>query len=114
MITKNKSLRRQKRVRASLAANFGIPRLSVHRTLTNIYAQIIDDRSGRTLVSATSLSFKGKKMTKLEQAAAVGESIGKLATKQKIDKIRFDRGSYRYHGRVKQLADSARAAGLKF
>ncbi|MFA6602179.1 MAG: 50S ribosomal protein L18 [Candidatus Shapirobacteria bacterium] len=114
MITKNRALRRQLRIRGELAKNQGIPRLTVFRSHNHIYAQIIDDRHGITLVAASSATLKSEKLTKIEVAAAVGENIGKLAKAKKIDRIRFDRGPYRYHGRVKQLAESARASGLKF
>jgi large subunit ribosomal protein L18 len=114
MITKNRALRRQLRIRGELSKNQGIPRLTVFRSHAHIYAQIIDDRHGITLVAASSATVKGEKLTKTEVAAAVGNAIGKLAKAKKIDRIRFDRGPYRYHGRVKQLAESARTAGLKF
>ena len=93
----------------------GRPRLSVFRSLSNIYAQIIDDTQGSTLVAASSLE-KGadKKGKKLEIARAVGLAIAKKAAEKKIDKVVFDRGPFRFHGRVKALADAAREGGLKF
>ncbi len=113
MINHNATYRRQKRVRAKLSSHLGHPRLSIHRTLRHIWAQIIDDKHGKTIVSSSTkvLSIKG---TKTEQAKALGTEIAKLAQKQKIVKIRFDRGQFRYHGRVKAVAESAREAGLKF
>ena len=89
------------------------PRLSVFRSCRAIYAQIIDDQKGRTLVAASNfkLAVKGNKTV---QARAVGELLAKKALKKKIKKIVFDRGSYRYHGRVKALAEGARKGGLIF
>lgn len=89
------------------------PRLSVFRSNCQIYAQIINDVEGKTLVSANSLSMK-EKMTKTEQAAKVGEAIAKKALEAGIETVVFDRNGFLYHGRVKQLADAARGAGLKF
>jgi large subunit ribosomal protein L18 len=91
------------------------PRLSVFRSNKQIYAQVIDDLSGRTLVSATSLGQESvKAMTKLEQAAWVGKQIASHAKNAGIDAVVFDRNGYLYHGRVKQLADAAREGGLNF
>lgn len=89
------------------------PRLSVFRSNAQIYAQIINDVEGKTLVSANSLGIK-EKMTKSEVAAKVGEAIAKKALEAGIEKVVFDRNGFLYHGRVKQLADAARTAGLKF
>jgi large subunit ribosomal protein L18 len=89
------------------------PRLTVFRSNCQIYAQIIDDVAGRTLAAASSLGLKDK-MTKTEQAAKVGELIAQAAQKAGVESVVFDRNGYLYHGRVKQLADSAREAGLKF
>ncbi|MBR3564788.1 MAG: 50S ribosomal protein L18 [Paludibacteraceae bacterium] len=89
------------------------PRLTVFRSNCQIYAQIIDDVAGRTLASASSLGIKDK-MTKTEQASKVGTLIAEAAKKAGIEAVVFDRNGYLYHGRVKQLADSAREAGLKF
>lgn len=89
------------------------PRLSVFRSNAQIYAQIIDDVAGRTLVSANSLGIK-EKMTKIEVAAKVGEAVAKKALEAGINTVVFDRNGFLYHGRVKQLADAARSAGLKF
>jgi large subunit ribosomal protein L18 len=94
------------------------PRLNVFRSLTHIYAQIIDDVSGRTLVSASSLDgelkaqMTGKKRS--EQAKLVGTTIAARAKAQGVSRVVFDRGGYKYHGRVKALADGAREAGLEF
>jgi large subunit ribosomal protein L18 len=89
------------------------PRLTVFRSNSQIYAQVIDDKAGRTLASASSLAIKDK-MTKTEQAAKVGTLIAQAAKNAGIESVVFDRNGYLYHGRVKQLADSAREAGLKF
>jgi large subunit ribosomal protein L18 len=93
------------------------PRLSVYRSLTNIYAQVIDDKTGRTLASASSLTLAGKgkkKLSKTEQAKAVGMNVAAAAKTAGIEKVVFDRGRFLYRGRIKLLADSAREGGLKF
>lgn len=88
-------------------------RLTVFRSNQAIYAQIIDDQKGRTLAAANSLKLKTQD-TKTKKAFAVGEQLAKKALKKKIKKVTFDRGSYRYHGRVKALAEGARKGGLLF
>ena len=113
MIEQNQKIRRLKRIRNKVAQNLGIPRLSVFRSNQHIWAQIIDDKHGKTLVSASTKTLKSKG-TKSEKAANVGAQIAKLALEKNIINIRFDRGNYRYHGRVKSLADGARSGGLKF
>lgn len=112
-IVNNTKIRRLRRVRGKLSQNKTIPRLSVFRSNCHIWAQIIDDQHGHTLVSASTKTVKTKG-TKSEQATAVGVALAKLAASKKITFIRFDRGSYRYHGRVKALAEGARSGGLKF
>lgn len=114
MITHDSKIRRLKRIRSKVAQNLGIPRLSVFRSNQHIWAQIIDDKHGKTLVSASTKSLKDLKGTKTEQSLTVGEMIAKLALEKKIKKVRFDRGLYRFHGRVKALATGARAKGLDF
>lgn len=114
MIVHNSKLRRLRRVRAKIAQNLGIPRLSVFRSNQHIWVQIIDDKHGKTLVSSSTKTIKEIKGTKTEKAYALGETVAKLALEKKIKKIRFDRGLYRYHGRVKALAEGARAKGLNF
>jgi large subunit ribosomal protein L18 len=89
------------------------PRLTVFRSNTQIYAQLIDDVTGVTLASASSLGVKDK-VTKTEQAAKVGALVAKVAQEAGITEVVFDRNGYLYHGRVKSLADSAREGGLKF
>lgn len=108
-------LRRQNRARASLFGTSEKPRLSVFRSNRYIYAQLINDEAGKTIVSASSKEISDKKkMTKSELAKLVGGLIAKKASESKIKSIIFDRGSYRYHGRVKSVADGAREGGLKF
>ncbi len=114
MIQYNQKTRRLRRVRSKIAQNIGIPRLSVFRSNQHIWAQIIDDKHGKTLVSASTKSIKDVKGAKSEKATIVGQEIAKLALEKKIINVRFDRGLYRYHGRVKALAQGARDGGLKF
>ncbi len=117
-IKKTRDIRRSHRTHAKIKARATglLPRLSIFRSNRGIYAQIIDDAAAKTLVAASTLELKeqGKGMNKTAQAEAVGTLIAEKAKKQKIEKIVFDRGSYRYHGRVKAVADAARSAGLKF
>lgn len=109
--------RRKARVRRAVKkrAN-GRPRLSVFRSEKNIYAQIIDDASGRTLAAASTLDKDAKGKTGATQAAAaeIGKLIAERAKKAKVSEVVFDRGAYIYHGRVKALADAAREGGLSF
>ena len=109
----NKTIRRLKRVRAKLAKNIGIPRLSVYRSNSHMWVQIIDDKHGKTLATANTKTIEATG-TKTEKAVAVGLAIAKLALTKKIINVRFERGQYKYHGRVKALADAARKGGLKF
>ena len=116
---KNKErLVRHKRVRTKVSGTSERPRLCVYKSLSQIYAQIIDDTKGVTLVSASTLDADVKKLingkNKSEQARIVGEVIAKKALKKKISEVVFDRGGYIYIGRVQALADGAREAGLKF
>ena len=110
--------RRQRRVRGKISGTAERPRLRVTRTNANIYAQIIDDSKGSslTLVSASTLEaeFKGTHTSNKEAAEKVGQLVGKRAIEAGITKVAFDRGGRIYHGRVKALADGARAAGLEF
>ncbi len=111
----SKIARRQKiksRIRGKISGTQARPRLSVFRSNKAIYAQLIDDLSGRTLASASSRGMEGG--TKTEIAARVGEEIGKKALEAGIETAVFDRNGYLFHGRVKSLADGARKAGLKF
>ena len=117
----NKNAQRVKRhikLRHDLTGTSVRPRLCVYRSLNHIYAQIIDDSKGETLVACNTtqkeIQEKVKGMTNKEQAKFVGTEIARLAKKKKIEEVVFDRGGYLYTGRVKELADGARAAGLKF
>ena len=106
--------RREKRVRKRIVASSGRLRLSVFRSNSHVYAQIIDDKEGKTLVSASSLETKdSKKSKKTDAAKAVGKAIAEKALKAGIKEVAFDRGRYRFHGRVKAVAESARENGLK-
>ena len=116
-LSRNKArIKRHLRIRQTLVGTEARPRLNVFRSNTNIYAQVIDDKSGKTLCSASSLD-KELKLTNgsnVEAAKAVGALVAKRALAAKIETVVFDRGGYLYHGRVKALADAAREAGLKF
>ncbi|HJK94312.1 MAG TPA: 50S ribosomal protein L18 [Polyangiaceae bacterium LLY-WYZ-15_(1-7)] len=107
--------RRKRRIRKKVFGTPERPRLSVYRSAKHIYAQVIDDTSGRTLVSSSSrLKDFGAEGDKKSKAKAVGEALAKAALEKGIDKVVFDRNGYIYHGRVKALADGAREAGLSF
>lgn len=111
--------RRRQRNRSALRAKAnGKARLSIFRSSKNIYAQIIDDLKGETLASASSLEVDMRKSLKTgadkAAAAEIGKLIGERASSKGVTEVVFDRGGYRYHGRVKALADAAREAGLKF
>jgi large subunit ribosomal protein L18 len=103
-------------IRKRLSGSSVRPRLSVYRSNKGIYAQIIDDVSGKTLVSASSLSkdFNAEKGTKIDQSVAVGKLVAEKAIAAGIKDVVFDRNGYLYHGRVKSLADGAREGGLNF
>ena len=105
--------RRQHRVRAKLLAGNTLPRLIVLRSNQHISAQIID-KEGKVLASATSQSLKKFKGTKVAQATEVGTLLGDKAKASKIETVIFDRGAYRFHGRVKALAEAVRKSGIKF
>ncbi len=106
--------RRRRRVRTALRARAGgRPRLSVHRTGRHIYAQIIDDAAGRTVAAASTLGVKTSGAN-VDAAAEVGKAIADAAKKAGVTNVVFDRGGFLFHGRVKALADAARASGLEF
>ncbi len=107
-------VRRHRRVRGKVSGTAERPRLCVHRTNAHIYAQVIDDRSGRTLAAAASNEAGLKSGANIDAAKAVGEAVGKRAVEAGISEVVFDRGGRLYHGRVKALADGARSAGLTF
>lgn len=114
MITKlEKRARIKTRVRGKISGTTERPRLTVFRSNKQIYAQVIDDLTGKTIAAATSLKITDK-LPKKEIAAKVGEMIAKSAQEAGVTSVVFDRNGYLYHGRVKELADSARNAGLKF
>jgi large subunit ribosomal protein L18 len=121
MANKNRTearLRRHARVRKNLAGTGERPRLNVFRSLSEIYVQVVDDQQGHTLVSASSVDqelradLKGKNKT--EQAKLVGQAVAQRAKGKGIEAVVFDRGGFRYTGRVKALADGAREGGLQF
>jgi large subunit ribosomal protein L18 len=107
-------LRRHRRVRAKLSGSAERPRLAVYRSNSRIYAQVIDDRAGKTLASASSLEKELAGVKRSEAAAVVGKLVAERAKATGITTVVFDRGGYLYHGRVKALADAAREEGLEF
>ncbi len=111
-------IRRHQRVRKNISGTSGRPRLNVFRSIAEIYAQVIDDEGGTTLVAASSidhdLRLKMQGLTKTEQARIVGEALAERAKTKGISEVVFDRGGFRYMGRVKALADGARQKGLVF
>jgi large subunit ribosomal protein L18 len=107
------------RIRRKLRGSAARPRLAVFRSVAHIYAQVIDDAEGKTLVSASSVDKAGKGVPSasggnVAAAKAIGKLVAERAKEKGITKVVFDRGGYQYHGRVKALADAARAAGLEF
>lgn len=108
--------KRHERIRLHLAGTDVRPRLAVFRSLNHIYAQIIDDASGRTLAAASTVDkeLKGSASTKSEEAAVVGRLVAERAKAAGVERVVFDRAGFRYHGRIKSLADAAREAGLEF
>ena len=113
----NKTIKRKNRNRKKLMqVNVDRYRISVYKSLKNISAQIIDDKSKKTLVSASSTEkeIKSGKSKKMDKSNLLGEMLAKRAKEKKINKVYFDRGSYKYHGRIKALADSLRKNGLEF
>ena len=111
-------IKRHQRIRKKIFGTQARPRLSIHRSLKNLYIQLIDDTQGKTLFSSSTLSkeFSKKisKATKVEKSAKLGEIFGKAMKEKGFEKISFDRGGYLYHGRIKALADSLRQAGIQF
>ena len=121
MAKKSRSLareRRHTRVRKHVVGTADRPRLNVFKSLTGIYAQIVDDSEGNTLISASTvdkeLREKVKGMKKTEQAKAIGKAVAERAVSKGIQSVVFDRGGFRYVGRIKALADGAREGGLRF
>ena len=107
-------LMRHKRVRKNISGTSEMPRLNVFRSNSQIYAQIINDETGTTLASSSSVQLKIKNGGNIEGAKLVGADIAKKAKEAKISNVVFDRGGYQYHGRVEALADAARENGLEF
>lgn len=111
---KEKRYRRHKRVRAKIVGTAKVPRLCVFRSNKHIYGQLIDDEKAKTLLMAKDSEIKKLPKSKTAIAKEVGKLIAKKATEKKITKVVFDRAGYKYHGRVKALAEGAREGGLKF
>ena len=109
-----KRLRRRRRVRARIRGNPERPRLSVYRSNRGVFAQLIDDDAGRTLASVSWTEPELRKLDSMEQAKRIGQLLAERAKAAGIDSCVFDRGGYRFHGRVAQVAEGAREGGLKF
>ena len=114
MTKRQARLRRHRRVRGKIAGTAERPRLVVFRSNRGIFAQLVDDQTGRTLASAGWNALGKLSGSKTEQAAGVGKALGQAAKQAGIERCVFDRGGYLYHGRVKALADAAREEGLQF
>src|SRR5664280_947586 len=110
----NSRLRSKLKTRKKIFGEPERPRLTVYRSLDNVYAQVIDDRSGKTLAAASSLSKELAEVIKNAKSKLVGNLVAKKALEQNILSVVFDRNGYRYHGRIQALADGAREGGLKF
>jgi large subunit ribosomal protein L18 len=108
--------KRHDRIRLRLEGTGSRPRLAVFRSNNHIYAQVIDDASGRTLATASTVEkeLRGSKETKTQEAASVGKLVAERAKAAGVERVVFDRAGFRYHGRIKSLADAAREAGLEF
>jgi len=115
MIKRNEIRQRiHSRIRRKLAGTEERPRLNVYRSLNHIYAQVIDDQKGETIVATSTLALKLKTGGNVAAAKEIGKSIAEKAVEKGIKKVVFDRGGFLYHGRIKALADAAREAGLEF
>ena len=112
--TRESRLRRHRRIRGSVVGSADRPRLAVSRSNKRIYAQIIDDGRGHTLAAAGSHEVALRGLAKGEAAAEVGKLVAERAKEAGVERVVFDRGGYKYHGRVKSLADGAREGGLEF
>jgi large subunit ribosomal protein L18 len=106
--------KRRARIRAKVYGTKSKPRLSVFRSNSNIFVQLINDEEGKTIASVSTKHVESKGKTKSEKAFMAGELLAEKAKKEKLTAIVFDRGGYRYHGRVKQVAEGARKGGLQF
>ena len=107
-------IRRRKRIRVKIAGTSKRPRLNVFRSLNHLYVQLIDDQAGKTIASAKDTEVKAAKAKKIDIAFKIGELIASKATKLGLKEVVFDKSSYKYHGRVKAVAEGARKGGLKF
>ncbi|MEI8105999.1 MAG: 50S ribosomal protein L18 [Actinomycetes bacterium] len=107
-------LRRHRRIRGKVAGTAARPRLMVFRSNKGVFAQLVDDSTGKTIVGANWVGLKGFTGDKTAQAREVGKTLAEMAKKAGVEAVVFDRGGYLYHGRVKALADGAREGGLKF
>lgn len=114
LIKQQKRIRRHRRVRAKIKGTSKCPRLCIFRSNQHIYAQLIDDDKGKTILSLSDIELKKSKGAKTDLAKEIGKLIAQKAIAKKIIKVVFDRGGYKYHGRIKALAEAAREAGLKF
>jgi large subunit ribosomal protein L18 len=114
--TKRNEIRKRihARIRQKLSGTTERPRLNVYRSLNHIYAQVIDDQKGETLVAASTLALKQKTGGNVAAAKEIGKAVAEKAISKGIKKVVFDRGGFLYHGRIKALADAAREAGLEF
>jgi len=110
----NKRKKRHKRLRGKIKGTSQRPRLFVFRSNQHIYTQLIDDEKNKILLSVSDLDLKSSQKSKKEKALEIGKSIAEEALKKKIKKVVFDRGGYKYHGRVKAVAEGARKKGLEF
>ena len=108
--------KRHERIRLRIAGSEARPRLAVFRSLNHIYAQVIDDGAGKTLAAASTVEkeLRGSKQTKMEEAKVVGRLVAERAKSAGVERVVFDRAGFRYHGRIKSLAEAAREAGLDF
>ena len=113
-IKRQQRVSRKNRIRAKISGSAKIPRLNVYRSLKHIFAQLIDDDKGMTIVSASDFEIKSKKGKKSDKAKEVGLLIAQKAKENKITEVVFDRSGFKFHGRVKAVADGAREGGLKF
>ena len=111
---KNQARRQRAKRTSDIHGTAKKPRLSVYRSLSNIYAQLIDDDKGETIVAVNTLQLETAKKTKKEQAFLVGQQLAKAALAKKIKEVVFDRNGYVYMGRIQQVADGAREGGLQF
>jgi len=113
-ITKEKRIKIHKRIRSKVSGNVTRPRLSIFKSNNHIYAQAIDDENQKTLVSSSDLEIKDNKSKKLDKSILVAQKLAEKLKAKKISEIVFDRGGFKYHGRIKVLAEELRKLGIKF